>query len=47
MTANFRGTRRLMQIAFFALVTGCGTRVATEVAVDEIDVVEQPFPPNQ
>ena len=32
--------------AALLLVAGCTSRIQTEVAVDQIDVVDQPYPPN-
>jgi hypothetical protein len=45
MRAHTRGFAKVACIALIAL-TGCRPRVQTEVTVEQIDVVDQPYPPN-
>ena len=46
MRTRTGGFTRVACVVLIALLTGCRSRVPTEVAVDQIDVVEQPYPPN-
>jgi hypothetical protein len=46
MRAGTDGFTTVACVVLVALLAGCRSRVSTEVAVDQIDVVDQPYPPN-